>query len=360
MASIFEPTNEKLFYKSTKTADPRWGELAKRIQNLDSFRQSTGHQTPMQNSTKKMGSRTPHGVVLAGYPDDEGISLNQGRTGAAQAPDTIRQFFYKTAAHPSPDGFLYDIGNGVKGNDLVKFHEALRSQVAEALKLGLRWVGLGGGHDFGYVDGAGFLDAQKVQMQKKLKQQKVTKKKPLILNFDAHLDVRPMDKGASSGTPFFRLMDDEQFVDFDIVQLGVQRHCNSEQHVQWFEERGGHIIWWEDIMYSGSLPQQYVLDILNQHFVSSRPTYISIDIDGFSNAYAMGCSQSWSTGWEPNSFFPLFQILLGIFDVQTLGIYEVSPPLDMDHRTSKLAAQILNQYLQHSLKNLNAVGSFND
>ena len=32
---------------------------------------------------------------ILGYPDDEGIKLNGGRTGAALAPTAIRQFLYK-------------------------------------------------------------------------------------------------------------------------------------------------------------------------------------------------------------------------------------------------------------------------
>ncbi len=67
--------------------------------------------------------------------------------------------------------------------------------VKEQTKAGRIWISLGGGHDYGYGDGAGFIEGHLIAGQRR----------PLILNFDAHLDVRPIDRGFTSGTPFFRI-----------------------------------------------------------------------------------------------------------------------------------------------------------
>ena len=115
-------------------------------------------------------------------------------------------------------------------------------------------------------------------------------------------------------------------------------------------DRNVEIIWWEDIMLSGLPSYEYILNRLGDRLLKPRPTYLSVDIDGFSNAYAMGCSQSWSTGFSPQGFFPLLQVLMSNLDVQVLGIYEVSPPLDLDDRTSKLAAQILYAFAHQDQK----------
>ena len=61
----------------------------------------------------------------------------------------------------------------------------------------------------------------------------------------------------------------------------------------------------------------------------------------------MGCSQSWPTGFTPNELLPLFDLIYKNTDVRVLGLYEVSPPLDQDGRTAKLAAQIIYQFLSH-------------
>ncbi|MEK7355711.1 MAG: arginase family protein, partial [Bdellovibrionota bacterium] len=63
------------------------------------------------------------------------------------------------------------------------------------------------------------------------------------------------------------------------------------------------------------------------------------------SAVAPGCSQSWATGLMPREFFATFELIVTRLDVRALGLYEVSPPLDQDDRTSKLAAQIAHHYI---------------
>ena len=89
-------------------------------------------------------------------------------------------------------------------------------------------------------------------------------------------------------------------------------------------------------------PQQQILDYLAEAIIKPRPTFISVDIDCFSTAFAMGCSQAWPTGFSPQDLFPVLNILYRRLNVQALGIYEVSPPLDQDERTVKLAAQLVH------------------
>ncbi|MGE3758570.1 MAG: arginase family protein, partial [Pseudobdellovibrionaceae bacterium] len=69
------------------------------------------------------------------------------------------------------------------------------------------------------------------------------------------------------------------------------------------------------------------------------------DIDVFTSAEAPGCSQSWPTGLSVAEFWPAYQWLLKNYDTPLLSIYEVSPALDVDSRTSKLAACIAYEYL---------------
>lgn len=212
-------------------------------------------------------------------------------------------------------------------------HQSVSQAIAETLPLGARWIGLGGGHDYGYADGAGFLKANPN-----------SKLRPLVINFDAHLDVRPTDQGLTSGTPFYRLLTDEQLPAFDFYEIGIQRQCNSKVHIDWAKEHKAHILYFEDMMMKGDPIANQILDHLADALTQKRPTYLSVDIDCFSTAYAMGCSQAWPTGFTPADLFPVLNILFSRLDVQVLGIYEVSPPLDQDERTVKLAAQIIHQF----------------
>lgn len=313
-AKYFKPPGENLFFKSSKTGDPRFGEISQ-ISQQEKFNAGD--------------------FVIGGYPDDEGIHLNQGRRGAHLAPDAIRSRFYKTSKsefHPD-DLKIFDIGNLDTYVNIEDRHQRGAAAVAAVVSQGARWIGLGGGHDYGYADGAGFLKANKN-----------AKQKPLIINFDAHLDVRPTDQGLTSGTPFYRLLTEEGLPEFDFYEIGIQRQCNSLTHIQWAKEHKAHILFYEDMMMKGECITSQIIDTLADVLTKRRPTYISVDIDSFSTAYAMGCSQAWPTGFTPMELFPVLNILFSRLDVQALGIYEVSPPLDQDERTVKLAAQIIHAF----------------
>ena len=323
--SFFIPADSSLFFKSGKTGDPRLGEVCR---------------CPPKTNPQKGD------FIIAGYPDDEGITLNKGRPGARLGPDAIRQYLYKTSFQPShKKQNLVDLGNLDINCSLAERHQRAKTNVKKALDQKMHWVGLGGGHDYGYPDGAGFLQTNEK-----------SEIKPLILNFDAHLDVRPTDQGLSSGTPFYRLLTEKKLPSFDFYEVGIQRQCNSQKHIEWVRDLGGHIIFLEDLLPPGhTFPalikafENFIPQESTHPLIKKRPTFLSVDIDCFSSAYAMGCSQSWPTGFSPNELFPVFDLIYKHLDVQILGLYEVSPPLDQDGRTAKLAAQIIYHFLSHSL-----------
>jgi formiminoglutamase len=314
---MLEPASPSLFFSKNDSEDPRIGELSKsrKLSDLTSASEE---------------------FVLVGYPDDEGIRINGGRPGAAFAPDQIRTSFYKM----TPSVFsqkttgVCDIGNLVlMGLDLSQRHAHARAVALEVFKNKKRLLTLGGGHDYGYSDGSAFIESLgELTLQ--------SKNKPIIFNFDAHLDVRPTEKGFGSGTPFYRLMTEFPGV-FDLVQVGTQAQCNSRNHLRWAEDQGAQIISLEEIQHKGL--RASMTPWLNGKSV--RPCFLSVDIDGFQSSEAPGCSQSWTTGIKTLEFQEVIRKLSLHFDILGMGIYEVSPPLDVDHRTSKLAALLLHHFI---------------
>ncbi|MGK3497868.1 formimidoylglutamase, partial [Citrobacter youngae] len=130
-------------------------------------------------------------IALLGFACDEGVKRNQGRTGAAGAPDALRKALANLASH---DGHhrLVDLGNIVaQAPDLEGAQQALRTAVQRCLQAEMRTFVLGGGHETAFAHGAGVLDA--------FPQAKVG-----IVNFDAHLDLRYAEQ-PTSGTPFRQL-----------------------------------------------------------------------------------------------------------------------------------------------------------
>lgn len=318
--SLWQPTDKTLFFSRGDSDDPRLGDLVRPItveQIASSVSQAARH------------------FVIGGYPDDEGIRLNGGRPGASEAPTTIRRALYKMTPSllEQPDFALWDIGNiDPKLSSLEARHALGSNACEETLKTGATWIGFGGGHDYGFAEADGFLKWAKTQ-----------KVKPLIVNFDAHFDVRPTTKGLSSGTPFFRMF--ESHSDFDFAEIGIQAQCNSKIHLEWLRSRGARVLTMDEVEASATPLVTATLRLLEDWLLKPRPTFVSVDIDAFSSAVAPGCSQSWANGFMPDQFFPLFDLLIRRCDVRALGIYETSPPLDQDDRTSKLAALVAHRFI---------------
>lgn len=331
MSSTTEPQILKLkppqvqFQSRKDLSDPRVGEIIQ-----------AGRLEQVENA-----------FALLGYPDDEGISLNGGRRGAAQGPDAIRNYFLKmTIPHfhsqesKRVSGLpLYDLGNidwDTEGKSSIDDrHEYAAKLVEQQLRSRNRLICLGGGHDYGYPDAKAYA-----QYAESLGH------KPLIINFDAHLDLRPLEQGMTSGTPFRKLLSEHP--NATLIEIGLLDVCNSATHLQWGKERGVRALYDRDWRMTGRTPIECLLEILNSDLRSFQSAFISVDIDVFSSAFAPGASQSWPQGMTPLEFFPVFNWCVKRFQVPLLGIYEVSPPLDVDGRTSRLAASICHQFVFHS------------
>lgn len=298
------PTDEALFFKKDDQDDPRLGNFVTAAAKAD--------------------------FLLHAYPDDEGILNGGGRGGAKDGPTHIRQWLYRmtpSLLHESIS--IADEGNINVLMTLDERHKEARSKVSASLK-NSKLITLGGGHDYGFPDGAGFLDVYKDQ-------------KPLIINFDAHFDVRPPKKDVSSGTPFYRLY--EKFGNFDFIEIGIQNQCNSKKHHQWLKDRGAKVVFMDLWTESGLNLIDYTLSVTDDLLLKKRPTFLSMDMDVFSWPYAIGTSQSWPIGLLPEHFYPLYLWLLKRLDVRVLGVYETAPSLESHDGTAKLAAQLVHRFL---------------
>lgn len=330
---MLTPSQTEIYFTKNDTQDMRLGDLAK--QNL----------TPAPEAGD---------FAIIGYPDDEGIKLNGGRIGAALAPKIIRQFLYRmTPSFECPDfqSKICDLGDLIPAaattpdflQTLGERHE-LALQIAQNLyKKNVRIITFGGGHDYGYSDSAAFVSQYKAESKNNPESTK-----PIVINFDAHLDVRPPTMGFNSGTPFYRL--NEKFKDqFHLIEVGIQPQCNSPEHYQWAKKQNIEIVSLNDIENFGwtYLWEKTVLKTLNAS-TKNRPVYVSFDIDGLTAAEAGGCSQAWATGLKTMDCLKFLKKLYSLSSVKGFGIYEVSPPLDRDSQTSKTAALLAHHYIFNS------------
>lgn len=315
--SKFSSIPASLFFSKNDPQDPRLGDVAK---------SKTIEDLVINNA-----------YAILGYPDDEGIKLNGGRTGAAEGPAKIREFLYKMTP-PVTANFpvVSDLGDLTLENPLQQRHEDVKDTILKLHQKQQKVVSFGGGHDYAYADGAAFIQQYKNSVHK-----------PVILNFDAHLDVRPVVSGLNSGTPFYRLLS-EFSGHFTFAEIGIQPQCNSAFHRQWALENGAQIFDLNDIQKGQGLASLWSHDFFrNLH--SETPVFISFDIDGITSSEGGGCSQAWATGLHTQDYLNFFHQLKTQSDIRALGIYEVSPPLDTDNRTSKIAALIAYHFIMQDL-----------
>lgn len=310
----FTPTPPQLFISKNDPEDPRLGDFFK-PGLLESSHLITDD------------------VALFGYPDDEGIKMNGGRPGASEAPNTIRKFLYKmTWPHlqKTTQKFV-DLGDLAPQARIEEKHAEALALMTTLHRQKTKTVSLGGGHDYGYPDTAGFVKSYLDHSER-----------PLVINFDAHLDVRPTHQGPNSGTPFYRLL--SEFGDqIDFVEIGLQPQCNSVFHREWALKKNAFLFDLKDVR--GEKLMQLFEKSPFKNLKSDTPVFISFDIDSLSSSDAGGCSQSWVTGLQMQNCLDFLAELYRRADCRGLGIYETSPPLDTDFRTSKTAALLAYHFL---------------
>src|SRR5690606_38517742 len=130
---------------------------------------------------------------------------------------------------------LYDLGNLKNAGSLEERRQSLKNFLATLYKNKQRVLSLGGGHDWAYPDIAALLQHYSVGRNKK---------RCVVVNIDAHLDVRNDDKGVTSGTSFYRLL--EEFNNFDLIQVGIQPYATSQFHANYAKSKKVRTIYFHD------------------------------------------------------------------------------------------------------------------
>ncbi len=247
-------------------------------------------------------------IVVASYPDDEGIRLNRGRPGAHEGPSRIRHYLGRMVLQPENSPLIYILEDTPSEPSLAERHRKAEERIAYFLERGFRVLTIGGGHDYGFPDAAAFYKTQRGK----------------ILNIDAHLDMRPvMDGKLNSGTPFFRFA--EEFGGKPLIQWGIQSQCNSSTHLAYAKKKGAQVFDFE-----AKLPR------------IGGKVGLSICLDAFQGI--RGVSAPAVVGLDPRA---------GIKAIHTygkawMGIYECAPNLDPGHEDSARLGALFAYHFIHS------------
>lgn len=303
--------------------------------DYDSFR---WHQwiRPLDLNQEQEKFEGPMGFAIIGFCSEQGVRRNKGRVGTALAPDYIRRQMSNLPCTFDESVKLFDAGNILCQEISMEEGQAILGKAVEMIRgLNLFPIVLGGGHEttFGHYQG------QIASMEKKLGN---SEEKPDlgIINFDAHFDLRPYDKGSSSGSMFRQIADicRDRGMKYGYLPLGIQKHSNTVSLFKTADALGVNYVLAKEIQ-NGAITT--VLEKVDTFLYGHEHAYITICTDVFSSAFAPGVSATQSIGLDPEVVLPVIKHIIRSSKVTGFDICEISPRFDQDDTTASLGAVII-------------------
>ncbi|PWG04127.1 formimidoylglutamase [Polaribacter aquimarinus] len=275
-------------------------------------------------ASKKLNKNIDIGII--GYVCEEGVQRNQGRIGTKNGPKAIRNQLGKVATHFKNKNII-DFGNIIcVDNYLEDCHEAFSKSIAKIIQNKTLPIAIGGGHDIAYANFNGIKKAL----------QQTAKRKIGIVNFDAHFDLRPVETVSNSGTPFNQILSENKNVDY--FAIGIQQQANTKELFEIAKKLNvKYVTNFESETFSKDLKKK-----LSQFIEKVDYLYITIDLDGFSSAYAPGVSAPSPLGFSSQFAFAVLSFLLECKKVISVDIAEMNPEYDIDNTTARLAARLVD------------------
>lgn len=273
-------------------------------------------------------------IALLGYACDEGVKRNEGRIGAVHGPDAIRKSLGRFPNHLATETLLLDCGSIHCVNDALEIAQNnLTEKIALLLAKNALPIVLGGGHDIAYGHFNG--------IKKHLGNKKIG-----IINFDAHFDLRKNNSGNNSGTPFYQIAQDckAENSTFNYLCLGIRKDANDKIL---FETAAKLDVKYLETEHFNMHYIEHVQLILMQFIEDVAYIYTTIDLDGFSSAYAPGVSAPSPMGFSPDIVLESLKVIIDSKKLISLDIAEMNPNYDSDGQTAKLAASLVHFVMHH-------------
>lgn len=274
--------------------------------------------------------RTAKPAALLGFASDEGVRRNKGRTGAAAAPAAIRHALGPLAFHLGRT--VADAGDVVvSGGALEAGQERAGRAVTALLDAGQLPAVLGGGHETAYASYLGVSSSAAVQGGQRLG----------ILNLDAHFDLRD-EPAPSSGTPFLQMARAEAAAgrDFRYAVVGISEPNNTRALFDTARKLGVQYLLDEDC--GAERVREFVAGFL----AGIDVLYLTIDLDVLPAAVAPGVSAPAAYGVPLPVISAVCRQVAGSGKLLHLDIAELNPEFDIDGRTARVAARLLDTLLR--------------
>lgn len=267
---------------------------------------------------------------LIGFESDEGVRRNQGNPGAALAPNVIRTYIGNLPFHMKHKQ-VKDYGNitCILG-DLEGAQTALGQAVTGMLEDKVFPIMIGGGHETFYGH---FLGEKNFRAHQSIG----------IINIDAHFDMRP-DETPSSGTMFRQALEANDDVGY--LCLGIQELGNTKTL---FDAAARFKVQYmlEDEMHELSAAYEKI----DQFAANYDAVIVTVCMDAIASSFAPGVSAPSPFGLEAKQVRSLLRHIATLDNVSSMDVSEVNPLVDEKDKTSRLAALLVADFMQHIAKN---------
>jgi formiminoglutamase len=268
---------------------------------------------------------------IIGFQCDEGVKRNNGRSGAEDAPDKIKNALAKFPWHLTGDANLYDVGN-IKCEEgrMEEAQQELGKAVAKLLEKKVIPIILGGGHETAYGHYLGVRES--IGPEAKLG----------IINIDAHFDMRPYDEQSSSGTMFKQILDSDTNASYFVA--GIQSAGNTLSLFETAKKQRVHYLLEEELTLGDLERVQGQICAF-----TARQEYIMLTLctDAISSAYAPGVSAPSPFGLEPKLVRSLIRYIASSNKLLSFDLSEVNPLYDENNKTVTLAAHLVHDAMMN-------------
>ncbi len=269
------------------------------------------------------------GVAVLGFACDEGVRRNHGRVGAVEGPAALRAMLSNLPVlNTAP---LYDAGTVTcPDGDLEAAQLRYADTLAALLDAGHLPVGLGGGHEIAFATFQGLTNHLGTR-----------RPRVAIVNIDAHFDLRKQAQG-SSGTPFLQAIEHAAALQLPLHYsvYGISAASNTRVLFDTADRLGVHYVCDDQL---NLLTMQQHIAALQAALADVDAVYLTIDIDGLPHAMAPGVSAPAARGVPLEVVEPLVDAVAASGKLRVMDVAELSPPLDRDNVTARVAARLIHR-----------------
>jgi formiminoglutamase len=222
------------------------------------------------------------------------------------------------------------------GSDVVENHRHAADAVRDAHRKHSPSMVVGGGHDHGYSQLLGISEA--LDSGSRLG----------CINLDAHLDVRRPTPIPGSGSPFFLAIEGGVIDPANLIEFGIQSHCNAPELWEYVESKGVEVVRWKELRQADRVDR--FRRSLDELAARVDAIVVSLDLDCLSQDHCPGVSAPQAEGFASDEIIAMMELAGAHPKVVSLGIFELSPDHDVQDATARVAATSAYHFIEAFLE----------